>query len=1104
MSRLACLVCSGFALSATFAADWHDISDGVLTFNVGEGVTEKYTDAIPGTIAKIVKNGAGTVLVPGANTGFTAGKTVEIAEGVLEVGHKNALGRGNVVKVASGAQYKMNFAGTYGGHEGAENRLEFAGEGPDGAGAIYLGVGAAATRCDGFLGDFKLTADAKIGQYASQWRGTSGVCDLGGHKLTVVGNNYFNIGNAGTVWKGGRIDLRVGTVLLGNPTFEGGEENGIDFSGSLWQFWSLTTPIPWTVTFKTATSLEIGQCLVNGSYSTNCNIIAGPFRFEESFTIRGYSSYTNPGRCMTFSGPVSGGAGKMITLGSYNPQVYFAHANTFHGLSIAASANANAYALADGALPSVANATHYLSLHGSSADSGAADIWLGNGLCTSQWAASVIASMDSWNPFATSAKLGLHTSGDYTFAADIPEPNTEPEKDRINNVCVSHTGTGTLTFTGAFPSASARKVRVAQRENNTTVFGAPDGETVVRQLAGLHVLSGTVEVARGSRLYAPDSSAGNVRVGGYEEGVINDTGVPAKLVVRAGGSVVADNPSTNVRVGSRGATPAVLDIEDGASVTNNLRGGDQAADRTAIRQFGGDVYNLAQAGYDGYLACRGRGFYGLFGGTFRSGSFLTVGGIPLDDAGTARGSGLFLQTGGSAKFQGPVADSAMVSRGGDGEYLMKGGTLNASGTFYVAGQQYNKTDVPNASAVFSLHGDGNPTATFDGTFYLTRRQSGVCAMLNLNAGSFSAEQFESYWCVGGRSDSTSVLNFNGGTYRLRAKDRASILRTDWRPYKVVVYGQGATFDVPDGKNYWLSSLEGNADSQLVFASATGKGLKSVRVPADMPREGYSGIVPCKVIGGGKDCRASVALDFDPATGTIAEDLLITCPGCDYLETPRVIAYGPDFTTEYECSVELTDGDQALSPGKVYKTGPGQFAINVVTNTFAGTYVISNGTLKIPANNRIATNASVFVAGGHFWYDWRDRTIKSLGGYGGFFGYKGDNSTHRLTVDGSLDFDAADLQAGRFLEMESDVGENQPIDRDNLFLGAGCVVRIAHPELLPEGPASYTLLKVNVPLNRTPELADAGAIGDGRWKVKSVNGGKTLKLFHSTGFFIYMR
>ena len=1085
MHRLFFAAVAAVVSSATFAADWYDITDNVLTFNVTEG-SQTYSDDIPATIVKIVKNGAGTVIIPAKTSFGGQKKPIQINAGILQCNAYGALGAYNEISIADKAQIYLNYYHYDDPYSAFPQYFTIEGSGPDGTGAIKSNDSAAYQNY--YRNRITLKGDATIGMDGGQAGfGTGTTLELNGHTLTLEGTGGAFFNNC-TV-KPGHIVFNVTrsmcVVFQGSVLFEGDSSSTLTFNktGTI-QFWSMTNPLPWTITVNGECTWQWGQSLKDNAWSRDVNVVTGPLVMNAKITMAGNSSYLTPcGRVGTFKGGITRNATvkPSIYFGAGVPEVYFDFAEgAARDFGISMSNPCNCYFLNEHSIPTgyFSGPTGYGTYK--------TEVWAGGDYGSDAVVSEALARFCTFNAYTSSRRLLFRTFGDVTMPEDAENTYDGYGSGGFE---YAHDGTGTLTIGKKLTFTKGGYAAYRNVGDAKTVFNGG----IDRSFRNLAVDAGTVEI---------DDSTVVASGSGNTVGAKNDAG-SAALVVKAGGRLLAstENGSSSIKITDTGACPAVLEIRDGAVVTNNIYCAWTADGKSAVRQFGGDVYNVSQAGYDGYLAREGRGFYGLFGGTFRSGTYLTLGGIPQNTDGTARGSGLFLQTGGTASFQ----DQAMVSRGGDGEYLMTGGTLTGSGEFILAGKQYNKADAPNATAVFSMHGDGNPVVAFDGTqFYLTRRESGVSAMLNLNAGTFSTKKLYSYWGTAAKADVTSVINFNGGTYKLREGDNANITFLDWRPNRIVVYGKGATFDVADDKTYWLSDRQGNPDQQLHFDSATGKGLKSVRIPANMPREGYKGIVPCKVIGGAKDSRASVALDFDPATGTIAEELLITCPGCDYAEAPRIIAYGPDFTTEYECVVELTDEAQEQNPGKVYKTGPGTFAVNCINNAFAGTYVISNGVLKIPANNNISENASVFVAGGKFWYDWKNRTIRSIGGYGGFYGYKGNNNTHRLTVTGSLDFDAADLREGRTLVMESDIGDTQTVDKDNLYLGNDCKVRISNVDQLPEGKASYTLLKVNVPLNRLPELENQAEIGDGAWKVRLAKGGKELRLIHNIGTFIYIR
>jgi hypothetical protein len=1052
--------------------------NGVLTFDVATG-NETYSAPIDASVNTIVKIGAGTMTVTGENTGFTSGKTVSVQGGILEMANKNALGSSNTVTVSSGAQLKMSFnsSGQYGG-DGSLNALVISGTGPDATGAVRVG---GTTSGDAFFGDVTLTDDATMGFYHTGTRGFGALLDLNGKTLTCIGNDVGVVFGAGLDRVANRNVIKAGhivfngpaTVLEGTPVFEGGGESTITlkYADRRFQMWSCANPIPWTLNVEASVNFNIGESLRSGVYATDVNEWSGPITLKSNFNVSGNTS--KPLRAATWSGTLSDdGTARTIYMSNYallqlkGDNSSFGNGDgTGSGFSIGTGSILRG--LNNGAVPG-----GYVSLPNVNAW---VEYQVGEGFYTAAGAAAAIATASSWAAVTGSGFAAIRTVGDYDFTADIPV--------FTNRLWLAHTGSGKLTFSGAL--APTRGISYSNAGGLPTTFGGASNPQ--RLFNSLEVPSGTVEVASGS-IFAAAGSGSSFRVGSS-----NDL-ANATLLVSGGSVDAAVKPnSANAQtakfyLADTGAKPAVLRIEEGAGFTNNLLSACNAGEKSAIQQFGGDVFSLGiGGGNDGYSAARaGLGFYGLYGGTYSNRNYTTLCGIP-------GGRGLWLQTGGTAYFDGNNSDSmpaAMVSRGGEGEYLMKGGTVKGNGAFQMGAVQYNTPDVAGGYAVMSLHG-GNPVFDFYGPFSLCDRTNGFVSVLNLNAGVFSVR------CASVlASDRYGYLNFNGGTWKIRSGDDRGIFAYGRAPTAITVFEKGVTFDVSgDGAaSYYLSTKGGDKDDKMVLKSATGRGVKSIKIPADMPRTGYVGIVPVKITGGNGMC-ATAALDFDPVTGMIAEDLLITCPGWDYTEVPTVTAYGPDYTTAYTCAVQLTDEDQ--DPGKIVKTGAGLFFVNCVSNEFVGTYVISNGTLKIPYNSEINANASVFVAGGKFWYDWRpSRTIKSLGGWGEFYGYPDNDAANNITVTDTLDFDAADIAEGRMLVM---LPENTP--QDKLILGANCKVRILNPELLDENTMTpAVLLKTNIALNRLPELENLPE----PWRLRLTDDGKTLVLSYPKGTVLYLK
>ena len=960
MHRLFFAAVAAVASLAASAADWYDITDNVLTFNVTSG-TQTYSDDIPGSIVRIVKNGAGTVVIPGANKGFTSGKAVEVRAGVLEMQDKYSLGSGNTVTVLEGAQLRTTFKSSdWHGADAALNDFVIAGSGPDGSGALWSQVKA---RADWYWGNITLTDDATLCMSDNFYNGFTKTVDLAGHTLTVSGSTGATASfNSFTLKAGTLVMNGPKTCLQGEIVCEGGATGRLSFNASsAIEFWNSLTPIPWAVDFGAQGTINLSQTKRGGvmDYDT-VNVVEGPVTSTKNLYINGSASYANPPQSVRFKGAFD---------------------------------------------------------------------------------------------FSNSAGL-----------------------------FIENTGTPIVFFDGS--------------------------DDTLRKIPTLSV-SGAQLVLEKGELHASAGSSSSYTIG-YNSAV---AARPARLLIRRGARLTADvKPNSgNVltakfNVNDIGVMPSIVEVEDGAAFTNLILMATQTGGRGVFIQHGGDVYNLSiGGGNDGHMAQTGNGYYGLYGGTYANRYYTSV-------ANKGGANGLFYQTAGTATCVGLNGGPALcVSRGGNGEYLMRGGSFKTTYNLMLGEVQWSSSKGPTGgTGVFTMC-DGDPQAHVDGWVDLNQRTNDFMTALNLNAGTLRTKTICVSAGTAGRENARSYVNFNGGRLIPTSNntgffnaDQTSYLTT--APTAITIFEKGGTISTEGTTNYFSRAGNGKAAGDvMVFRGATGRGVKSITLPAEMPKTGYVGILPVLISGGG-GAGATAALDFDPVTSNVAEKALITCPGWDYAEPPTVTVYGPDMKTTYTCTAELTEEDQV--PGPLVKTGSGMLIVNSANNTYAGTYVVSNGILKVPSAYPIPAATTLVLAGGGFWYDWQDRTIKSLGGYGEFYGYIGDNTTHTLTVTGSLDFDAADVMEGRMLVMKSDIGVNgttvQTVDKDKLVLGNDCKVRISNADRLPTDKASYTLLKVNVPLNRLPELENQAALGDGAWKVRLAKGGKELKLVHDIGTFIYIR
>jgi hypothetical protein len=258
--------------------------------------------------------------------------------------------------------------------------------------------------------------------------------------------------------------------------------------------------------------------------------------------------------------------------------------------------------------------------------------------------------------------------------------------------------------------------------------------------------------------------------------------------------------------------------------------------------------------------------------------------------------------------------------------------------------------------------------------------------------------------------------------------------------------------------------------------------------------------------------ATASLDFDMVEGTVKDELLITCSGCDYTLPPKVVAYGPDMRTPYECTVELTS--ERRLPGPFVKKGDGELVLNFgiypqdttqerdeadFCNTYPGPYIIESGSLMVPRACDIPSNTVVFVDGGTFVWDWRKRKIAQFGGWGTFFGSRNDQA-NTLTVTDRFNVDAEDLAQGRFLALDAEAAsDGRKATGDNVVFAEGCVVSVANIDALEGCKGSLLILRQDE-INRLPSL-ECEIEG---WRLKLRKRGTELHLVKRSGLTAVVR
>ena len=1018
------------------------VENGVLILDVPQGQTLAYYTQLASPITKVVKLGAGTAIVSNDNNSAWVG-TVDIKEGILEaqsaVGNTTAsipvFGRNaaNTITVFKGAQLHARVPGGKGQTDKRfENNLVLAGDGPDGFGALRMtrvisGYGS----IDRLFSNVTLSDDASV--YNGNRMGFSyGTVDLGGHTLSHRARPSASADfmfNSATV-KNGHVVAKNNSNMTtqGTLSLQGTADNTLTVEkGSQFSLWS--TDIrrwDWTLVHKNGSLLRAGS----GTTADRNNIL-GPIILESgTVTVTNYSP-NNTAIRMNLVGPISG-AGKMFHNGSGHAYLMNG-ANTWTG---GLQVNwGTVWGTTTGSIP-----------HGQIRASGSGTI----NFVAKDWDHAALHNvLTNWD--------GSGAVNVYTASGE----NVTDSTDFEHTTYYRHGGPGTLTFTA--DTTPEGKSRLINGEGEMVVAGDK-----TRRLTQLNVLGGTMTLENAGRICSYEWDVVNDRRGATNKtwtvGGSNGT-TPARMVVKSGTVLDAflspyGKSSSYLRVLDSGTKGAILEVHDGAAVTNWIGVGYDANTKGAFYQYGGKVRNICCNGYDGYVAryANSYGFVNLMGGELAMRTWWRFGGHPT-------AVGMMRISGGTFTSEG----SQCLSFGGWGELYMTGGTLNGGSTVHIGESHWGDKTPGEFDAMrgtLTLGGDGNPRATYTSWVDMCERTNTFTGVVNMNAGVLSTPSLQKADYEKANRDNErarAFVNFGGGTWQAYA-DYATIFGSGIRAVnRVTVFPGGATLDI-NGKS--------SSNGTVPFEKPFGKGVASIAWPAGTSTNSYIGPPEVYITGGG-GTGAVAHCTFDARTGTIGE-IVVASPGWGYTSAPTATIKSADRKTTITCSVTLTDGEEQPGGGFTLTNSSataGTFTLSAA-NTYTGATVVAGGTLKLGAADAIPSANEVRLAGGTFDAASYDVSYARVGGYGTLKG--------NVTVTDKLVFDAAQPTTPGLAV------------NGTLTLGAGVTVEIANTNLLARG-TTYTLATFPTPLASVPASNLTRP-----WCVFLTNGGKTLKMCYQEG------
>ena len=1050
---------SGLAGGGTLNVDYagSSLADGVLTFDVPAGKSVEYYTQLTASITKIVKLGAGTAVISNDNNTAFSG-TVEVREGILEAqsgqwAQINTFGgkKANTITVSKGAQLRVCAPNsTQQWVERFPNNLVIAGNGPDGRGALYLiktaqPLSNSSGNLDHIFTNVTLTDDASVSG-TTRMGFSGGTLELNGHTFT---HRYSPVDNSQFIWtdetiKNGCLVAKNGSDMItqGSPKLMGSVANTLTCeSGSMFDLWSTTFgAFDWTLIMKGSTQVRVGA-----GTAENSNKIVGPIRLDGgTVTFTTYTSTANMRQTLT--GVISG-SGKFKKDGVHT--VYLTNPdNAWTGGTEAV--NGAVFANVTGTIPP-----------GPLAASGNGAI----NFVAKDWDLPTLHNMlTNWNG---SGAVNVYTASGTTFADALDFEHAIPYR---------HGGPGSLTFTaGTTPDG---KSKLINGEGQMTIGGNKP-----RRLSQLDVPGGTMTLDNAGYIWAGewdvDNDVSTKSNKTWVVGSANNT-APAKLIVKAGTTidskvVPAQKQAAYLLLRDTGTKGAILEVHDGAAITNTVKVSDVANSKCAMYQYGGDVRNLCHAGNDGWVGAGAKsyGYLDIMGGRFACRQWLGFGNDPS-------GAGVGRLSGGLFKVE---VSCLCFCRGGWGEMYMTGGTLDAPGNANEPGVRLGMLRWSGTSGasperikgIFTMDGEGNPYVKIGSSswFDLTERTNVFEGVVCLNAGVMETPRFQKSDMFKADRNRNGLakgyITFNGGTFRAAANSSNIFGPTDLTADRVTVFPGGATLDV-NGKTA--------SNAAIPFEKPFGKGVASIAWPSGTATNNYLG-APEVVISGGGGTGAVAHCTFDARTGTIGK-IVVVSPGWGYTSAPTAIIKTADRATDIACTVTMTDGAEQPGGGLTVTNSSataGTFTLSAA-NTYTGPTVVAGGTLKLGAADAIPSANEVRVAGGTFDADTYNVSYARVGGYGTLKG--------NVTVTDKLVFDAAQPPSAGLTV------------NGTLTLGSGVTVEIANTNLLTRG-TTHTLATFPTPLASVPASNLTRP-----WCVFLANGGRTLKMCYQEGTMLLIK
>ena len=901
--------------------DFTTISIGAGSVDLPNATDATFAQTLSGT-GTFAKSGAGTLTVANENPDFAG--TFEVKEGTLLIGRTDAYksfgDAAATIKVDSGATLDVGMPGAGGNAVGLRaTKIVFEGTGDNGKGALANTSGTGqynALVCGEMSGDATVNAIARF-----DFRNTvsGSYFKMNGHVLTKKGGSDFLLTSVPVNAGGDTAKIRIEQGTFGvesGTTFDG---NGtIEFAGGAFDVYNLGAALTWPITVTSA-----GGKFVIRSGAANQNNIAGTVTIEEGAELK-----LAPANNVNFriTGKITG-SGKLVSDDGQDSG-YARIENTANDWTGGTEVRKGVlYCPCAAVLPGY-NVAGKVVISGTGKiavklGSGGADGW------SAEQINALIANADA--PAGAQGAIMIDTAGN--DAASGTGTVNKP-------IGIAKTGDGTFAAEMAYTAGGG--------------IYADQGTLVVSNNAASTMNSLQVVKKGRVEIYDSEIDFGNNNL--YVGNIRSDGDIPT-VVVGNGAYVHSylapyNSGSPSLLLGSADVGGGILEVQDGAVISNKLFMGNNQYSQNAVLQSGGEIVNWGGAASDTVFAnAQWTWGYWEVAGT---GSATFMGYSQLAKNSNAFAT-LAIRDEGSVLVTNALAGSLTMSRGGHGVFDQSGGTLVTAGQF-IMGENSGDNGGIGGTAVYEMRGGTANIGGANVASVLVSDRPAFKGQVNFNGGVFAAKDI---WRNTKDDPNTAYATFNGGTFKAKQSGAQLFGAPGNKIDGAYVYEKGAQFDT-DGYNVTLGQT---------LRAPQGLGVKAIRWTqtdaAKLKWKGAELMGPPMVIIEGDGEGATAVVDFDTATRTV-KGIIVTSPGWGYTEKPTVKLFGGGLYVDNNTQTYTIDAAAvtmgASSSGPIVKKGAGTLTLEGA-NGVAGAEV-QGGVLAVPAGASIQPG-KLTLSGGQF-------------------------------------------------------------------------------------------------------------------------------------------